>query len=74
MELSDDQKKRILEEEQQRIAEEQYRAQVRKELGSTSAAGRSGTGPKWYKDNTRAVILVIVLLVAACVGGFHCEV
>ena len=32
MELSDEQKKRILEEEQQRIAEEQYGAQVRREL------------------------------------------
>ena len=32
MELSDEQKKRILEEEQARLAEEQYRAQVRREL------------------------------------------
>ncbi len=34
MELSEDQKKRILEEEQARIAEERYRAQVRGELQS----------------------------------------
>src|SRR5713226_454733 len=32
MELSDEAKKRILEEERQRIAEEQYREQVRSEL------------------------------------------
>jgi hypothetical protein len=36
MELSDEQKKRILEEEQQRLAEEQYRAQVRSRLSAPS--------------------------------------
>jgi hypothetical protein len=67
MELSDEQKKRILEEERQRIAEEQYRAQVRKELSSANAR-RPEDGPKWSKENKRAVVLVLAV-VAVSVGA-----
>jgi len=44
MELSDEHKRRILEEEQQRLAENQYRAQVRQEL-RTQTVAPSTTSP-----------------------------
>ncbi len=62
MELSDEQKRRILEEEEQRLAEEQYRAQVRRELQSqTGATGATGVAaapapavmPPQQKPNAR---------------------
>ena len=41
MELSDEDKKRILEEEQRRLAEEQFRAEVRRGLVSGTGAADS---------------------------------
>jgi S1-C subfamily serine protease len=63
MELSDEQKQRILQEEQQRLAEEQYREQVRRELQSqTNSAAPVGT-----KSNSLATVLILVgALIAIC--------
>jgi hypothetical protein len=73
MELSDDQKKRILEEEHQRLAEEQYRTQVRQELHDRPAATNPTTPvvepPKTPKrhdpiSTLLTALLVIVLVIA----------
>jgi hypothetical protein len=71
MELSDDQKKRILEEEQQRLAEEQYRTQVRQGLRNPTAtnqasavAAQSRDDPKRRRNYTRPLLLIILAIVA----------
>jgi hypothetical protein len=68
MELSDQQKKRILEEEQQRLAEEQYRTQVRQELQNRTAATNPTSPvveppkiPKRGGDKTLATVLLVTL-------------
>src|SRR5579864_4628411 len=68
MELSDGQKKRIQEEEQQRIAEEQYRESVRAELRSNATVREtSSSQPGPARTSTRLRILV-TLLVALALG------
>jgi len=65
MELSDEQKKRILEEEQQRIAAEQYRAQVRRDLESRTVSA----SPAPAKSSTLKYVLIGSGVVAVlCVG------
>jgi S1-C subfamily serine protease len=68
MELSDEQKKRILDEEQQRLAEEQYRAQVRRELQSQAGTG-TAAAPAMApaQATTRSNTLRNVLIVAGVV-------
>jgi S1-C subfamily serine protease len=72
MELSDDQKQRILQEEEQRLAEEQYRAQVRHEL---QAQDGSATPHKPQPNTTRNVLIaacaVVALLVVVLVSVRH---
>jgi S1-C subfamily serine protease len=74
MELSDEQKKKILEEEQQRIAEEQYRAQVRRELqgqtgtdASPKMASVSAKSPTTKNLLTVGALAAIVAIVAVIV-------
>ena len=64
MELSEEQKQRIIEEEKQRLAEERYREQVRKELlkpvAASSALPESGhpaPGPNPNKLRRRVLFL-----------------
>jgi hypothetical protein len=72
MELSDEQKKRILEEEHQRLlAEEQYRAQVRQELRTTPAAAPSPPvveppreTPKIEKKKSSTGLLLLLIIPA----------
>jgi S1-C subfamily serine protease len=65
MELSDEQKKRILEEEQQRIAAEQYRAQVRRDLESRTVSA----SPVPAKSSALKYVLIGSGVVAVlCVG------
>src|SRR5205085_973785 len=68
MELSDEQKKRILGEEHQRLAEEQYRAQVRRELQTQAGTG-AAAAPAMAPDppTTRSNTLRSVLIVAGVV-------
>src|ERR1035437_5663386 len=67
MDLSDEQKKRILEEEQARLAEEQYRAQVRRELQNQTGAA----APAPLKSNAaRLGLTVIGIVVLICAGIF----
>ena len=54
MQLSDEEKKRILEEEQQRLAEEQFRAEVRR--GLVSGTGAVGAVPA--KSKTLRIVLI----------------
>ena len=71
MELSDEQKKRILEEEQQRLAEEQYRAQVRQQLQTptvapplTSPVVEPSKTPSQHdepKHSTKTLLLILVI-------------
>jgi cytoskeletal protein RodZ len=56
MELSDEQKQRILKEERQRLAEEQYRTQVRRELRSRT----DSAAPVVKKSNTLRNVLIFV--------------
>src|SRR5208283_345533 len=72
MELSNEQKQRILGEEQQRLAEEQYRAQVRKDLQSrTGAAAVPTVAPIPSKSNMlRFVLIVACIFVVLCAGVF----
>ena len=67
MELSDEQKKRIREEEQARLAEEQYRAQVRRELQN-----RAGVTPLVApKSSTLKWLLILAgIVVAVCAGAW----
>jgi hypothetical protein len=75
MELSDEQKKRILEEEHQRLAEEQYRAQVRQQLQTPTVAPPTTSPvvepPKIPKRDgggkTLAIILVIIGAIVATI-------
>jgi hypothetical protein len=76
VELSDDQKKRILEEEHQRLAEEQYRAQVRQELQNRTAA-TNPTSPVVEPPKTpnqhdepkhSTKTLLLILVIAGVVG------
>jgi hypothetical protein len=68
MELSDEQKKRILEEEQQRLAEERYREQVRRELQNHSAAVAPAATPIQTKSNAaRNAFIVVGILVILCI-------
>jgi len=65
MELSDEQKKRILEEEQQRLAEEQYRARVRRDLESRTMSA----SPVPAKSSGLKYVLIALGIVAVlCVG------
>src|SRR5947209_5275575 len=69
MELSDEKKKRIQDEEQQRLAEEQYRAQVRRELQSqagtgTAAAAVIAPDPPTTRLNTFRSVLIVAGVVA----------
>jgi S1-C subfamily serine protease len=65
MELSDEQKKRILEEEQQRIAAEEYRTQVRRDLESRTVSG----SPVPAKTGILKYVLIALGIVAVlCVG------
>jgi S1-C subfamily serine protease len=65
MELSDEQKKRILEEEQRRIAEEKYRTQVRLDLESRNG----NTNPVPTKSSALKFVLTASGIVAVlCVG------
>jgi hypothetical protein len=67
MELSDDQKKRILEEERQRMAEEEYRTQVRRDLESRTVSG----SPAPAKTSALKYVLIALGIVAVlCVGVF----
>ena len=77
MELSDEQKKRILEEEQQRLAEEQYRAQVRQELvNRTAATNPTATVPETPPKNSKqddepkhsTKTLLLILVIAGVIG------
>jgi hypothetical protein len=65
MELSDEQKKRILEEEQARLTEELYRAQVRRELQIQAGATPSGS----EKSNALKSVLVFAGIVVAVSAG-----
>lgn len=67
MELSDEQKKRILEEEQARLAEEQYRAQVRRELQNHSEAAPS-VPPK--SSTLKWGLILVGILVAVGAGAW----
>jgi hypothetical protein len=65
MELSEDLKRRIHEEEQQRLAEEQYRTQVRQDLRSqTLATNPSAEPPKPKRGNSTKVILLLTVAAA----------
>jgi len=65
MELSDEQKKRILEEEQQRIAAEEYRTQVRRDLESRTVSG----SPAPAKSSAlKYVLIALGIVVTLCVG------
>jgi len=67
MELSDEQKKRILEEEQQRIAAEEYRTQVRRDLESRTVSA----SPVPAKTSALKYVLIALGIVAVlCVGIF----
>jgi len=70
MELSDEQKQRILAEEQQRLAEEQYRAHVRRELQSQggAAADPALAHVPTRTNTTRNVLIFVGALVAIVVG------
>lgn len=70
MELSDEQKQRILQEEQARLAEEQYRAQVRRDLQRrTGAAAVPTVAPIPAKSNMlRSVLIVACIFVVLCAG------
>lgn len=65
MELSDEQKQRILEEEQARLAEERYREQVRLELKS-----KTGTAPSASRtaSTLKYVLVGLGVAVVLCVG------
>ena len=64
MELSDEQKQRILQEEKSRVAEEQYRAQVRRELQAQDGGPTTvRPHPKTTRNVWVAVGAVVVLLV-----------
>jgi len=66
MELSEEQKQRILHEEQTRLQEEQYRTQVRLELtGQSVAAPSISTKPKNPKYVLATIGIVLVLLLCA---------
>lgn len=75
MELSDEQKRRILEEEQQRLAEEQYREQVRREL-LNKAVSTNPTFPTSppvpvapiESKTGRNIVLFVLVVVGLCVG------
>src|SRR5579862_6269705 len=64
MELTDDQKKRILEEEQQRLAEERYRAQIRRELEGGAVTPKA-PAPVRFKIGKTVLVLVVILIGAA---------
>lgn len=71
MELSEDQKRRILEEESQRLAEEQYRAKVRLDLrnrtetsSASTAAETSSANPKRDGDAKRSKKLLLLIIPA----------
>jgi hypothetical protein len=67
MELSDEQKRRILEEEQQRLAQEQYREQVRRELRTYQPPVSPPAEPKPRKSNPiRAGLLLVAGVLALC--------
>jgi S1-C subfamily serine protease len=72
MELSDEQKQRILQEEEARLAEEQYRAQVRRELQSQDG-GPTPVRPqsKTTRNILIAVGAVVLLLVGVLVTVSH---
>lgn len=65
MELSDEQKKKILEEEQARLAEEQYRTKVRRELQNQT--GTAAAVPSKSKT-MRCVLIVGGIVVLFCAG------
>jgi S1-C subfamily serine protease len=67
MELSDEDKKRILEEEQRRLAEEQFRAEVRR--GLVSGTGAADSLPAKSKT-LRAVLITLGVVLAVCVVLF----
>ena len=70
MELSDEQKKRILEEEQQSLAEEQYRVQVRRELQKQNgAAAPVPANSRTLKLPLIVAAIVVVLCVVVIVAA-----
>src|SRR5579872_1090899 len=74
MKLSDEQKKRIDDEERQRLAEEQYRVQVRRELlnqtGDTAVPVATVTPVAAKSKSFRSVIIVVVgAVVVLCPGS-----
>jgi len=71
MELSGEQKKRILEEEQARLAEEHYRAQVRRELQESTGTGAPlapapALVPPAKSSISRNVVASALVLLAVC--------
>jgi S1-C subfamily serine protease len=67
MELSDEQRKRILEEEQQRIAAEEYRTQVRRDLEGRAVSA----SPVPAKTSALKYVLIALGIVAVlCLGIF----
>ena len=65
MELSDEQKQRILQEEKARLAEEQYRAQVRRDLQSQDG-GPTPVRPQ--TKTTRNILIAVGAVVLVLVG------
>jgi hypothetical protein len=69
MELSDEQKQHILEEEQQRIAAEEYRTQVRRELLDRTDATAKPEAPQVTLQPSRGGKRILkALLLILCVG------
>jgi hypothetical protein len=73
MELSDEQKRRIREEEQARLAEEQYRAQVRREFqtagGNVGPMSAPVETPKEQPGRGCGIWLIVILLIGVGVAA-----
>jgi S1-C subfamily serine protease len=71
MDLTPEQKARIFEEEQQRLAEEQYRAQVRRELGNQTATAPSNpatisTAIRTKSNSSRKIAAFVGVVLGLC--------
>jgi hypothetical protein len=65
MELTPEDRQRIEEEERKRLAEEQYRAQVRRELAASQAAAPGGTTQP-HSRPFRTALLFLGVVIALC--------
>src|SRR6185295_16124670 len=69
MELSDEQKKRILEEEKARLSEEQYRVHVRRELQGSAVSAAFAPAPE-VPSPLKAIfsgkVILCVVVIAVC--------